>query len=149
MATQTEDRKNQTQKTWEDTANQAKEKGKSVVENVTDKAKSIAGDVADRAKSAAGYVQDKADQGVGYAGQGVESLGHAVRDRGPQSGMLGSANQAVASTLEQTGAYLQDKGVSGMASDLTAMIKNNPIPSMLIGVGIGFLLARLTSSSRS
>jgi hypothetical protein len=33
-----------------------------------------------------------------------------------------------------------------MAGDLTNMIKNNPIPSILIGVGIGFLLARLTSS---
>jgi ElaB/YqjD/DUF883 family membrane-anchored ribosome-binding protein len=149
MATQTENQKNQTSKTWEDTANQAKDKAKSVVENVTDKAKSVAGDVADRAKSAAGYVSEKADQGVGYAGQGVENLGHTVRDRGPQSGVLGQANQAVANTLEQTGAYLQDKGVSGMAGDLTSMIKNNPIPSMLIGVGIGFLLARLTSNSRS
>jgi ABC-type transporter Mla subunit MlaD len=146
MATQTEDRKNQTQKNWEDTANQAKDKAKSVVENVTDKAKSMAGDVADKAKSAAGYVQEKADQGTQYAGESLSSLGHTVRDRGPQSGYLGQANQAVASTLEQTGDYLHEKGVSGMAGDLTNMIKRNPIPSLLIGVGVGFLLARLTSS---
>jgi ABC-type transporter Mla subunit MlaD len=136
MAAQTEDRKNQTQKTWEDTANQAKDKAKSIAENV-----------ADKAKSAAGYVQEKADQGVGYAGEGVESLGRTVRERGPQSGMLGRANSAVADTLEQTGEYLHDKGVSGMAGDLTTMIKNNPIPSLLIGVGIGFVLARLSSRS--
>jgi ElaB/YqjD/DUF883 family membrane-anchored ribosome-binding protein len=147
MATQTDDRKNQTQKNWEDTANQAKDKAKSAVENVTDKAKSVAGDVADKAKSAAGYVQEKADQGTQYAGENLASLGNTVRDRGPQSGMLGQANQAVAKTLEQTGEYLHEKGVSGMAGDLTNMIKNNPIPSLLVGVGIGFLLARLTSRS--
>jgi ElaB/YqjD/DUF883 family membrane-anchored ribosome-binding protein len=118
-----------------------------VANDAADKAKSVASDVADKAKSAAGYVQDKADQGVSYTGERLESLGQAVRDRGPQSGMLGSANQAVASTLEQTGEYLHEKGVSGMAGDLTNMIKNNPIPSLLIGVGLGFLLARLTSRS--
>jgi ABC-type transporter Mla subunit MlaD len=136
MATQTDDKKNQTQKNWEDTANQAK-----------DKAKSVANDVADKAKSAAGYAQEKADQGASYAGEGVENLGRTVRERGPQSGMLGKANQAVADTLEQTGEYLHEKGVSGMAGDLTTMIKNNPIPSLLIGVGLGFVLARLTSRS--
>jgi ElaB/YqjD/DUF883 family membrane-anchored ribosome-binding protein len=147
MATQTDDRKNQSQKNWEETANQAKDKAKSAAENVADKAKSVAGDVADKAKSAAGFVQDKADQGVSYGGERIENLGHAVRERGPQSGMLGQANQAVASTLEQTGEYLHEKGVSGMAGDLTTMIKNNPIPSLLIGVGLGFVLARLTSRS--
>jgi hypothetical protein len=33
-----------------------------------------------------------------------------------------------------------------MAGDLTNLIKRNPIPSLLIGVGLGFLLARITSS---
>jgi ElaB/YqjD/DUF883 family membrane-anchored ribosome-binding protein len=147
MATQTDDRKNQTQKNWEDTAKEAKDKAKSVAENVGDRAKSMASEAADKAKSAAGYVQEKADEGVAYTGQGVESLGHTVRERGPQSGMLGKANAAVASTLEQTGEYLHEKGVSGMAGDLTNMIKKHPIPSILIGVGVGFLLARLTSRS--
>jgi hypothetical protein len=34
-----------------------------------------------------------------------------------------------------------------MAEDLTDLIKRNPIPAVLIGVGIGFLLAQLTRSS--
>ena len=33
-----------------------------------------------------------------------------------------------------------------MADDLTTLIKNNPIPALLVGVGIGFLLARITRS---
>jgi len=33
-----------------------------------------------------------------------------------------------------------------MVNDLTSLIKNNPVPAVLIGIGIGFMLARLTSS---
>jgi uncharacterized membrane-anchored protein YhcB (DUF1043 family) len=33
-----------------------------------------------------------------------------------------------------------------MASDVTEMIKRNPIPALLMGIGLGFMLARLTSS---
>jgi uncharacterized membrane-anchored protein YhcB (DUF1043 family) len=31
-----------------------------------------------------------------------------------------------------------------MAEDLTSLIRRNPIPAMLVGVGLGFLLARMT-----
>jgi hypothetical protein len=52
----------------------------------------------------------------------------------------------VASTLEQGGRYIQEEGLSGMTDDLTNLIKKNPIPALLFGIGIGFLLARVTSS---
>jgi hypothetical protein len=60
--------------------------------------------------------------------------------------MLGKASEAVASTLEKGGSYLQDKNLSGMADDVTEMIKRNPIPAVLIGVGLGFLLGRTLRS---
>jgi hypothetical protein len=33
-----------------------------------------------------------------------------------------------------------------MADDLSGVIRRNPIPALLIGIGIGFLLARSTRS---
>jgi len=72
----------------------------------------------------------------------MESLGETVRSKGPESGFLGKATGAVAGALESGGKYLEDKKISGMADDLTDMIKRNPIPALLIGVGLGFLLAR-------
>jgi hypothetical protein len=33
-----------------------------------------------------------------------------------------------------------------MADDVTELIRRNPIPAMLIGVGIGFLLAKVMRS---
>jgi len=32
-----------------------------------------------------------------------------------------------------------------MAEDFTSMIRRNPVPSLLIGVAVGFLIARATS----
>jgi len=33
-----------------------------------------------------------------------------------------------------------------MGDDITNMIRRNPIPALLVGIGIGFLLARATRS---
>ena len=33
-----------------------------------------------------------------------------------------------------------------MAGDLTDLVKNNPIPALLIGIGLGFLLGRAMRS---
>ena len=49
-------------------------------------------------------------------------------------------------TLENTGKYLEEEGLSGIASDVTALIKRNPIPALFIGIGVGFLLARACTS---
>jgi hypothetical protein len=117
--------------------------------NVMEQAKGVAENVKDKAKQTGEYVRDKADQAVSSAGKGMESLAGTVRDRGPQEGILGKATAGVADTLDRTGRYLDEEGVSGMVEDLTSMIKNHPLPAILIGVGIGFMLARLTSSTRS
>jgi hypothetical protein len=52
----------------------------------------------------------------------------------------------VAETLESGGRYLKEEGLEGMAEDLTDLIRKNPIPAVLMGIGLGFLLARLTRS---
>jgi ElaB/YqjD/DUF883 family membrane-anchored ribosome-binding protein len=116
---------------------------------VADQAKSAAQAVGDKAKQAGEFVRDKADQGVSQMGKGMESLADTIRDRGPQSGMLGKATSGMADTLDTAGRYLDQQGVSGMVDDLTTVIKNHPLPAVLVGIGLGFMLARLTTSSRS
>ncbi len=121
------------------------------VQDKLNKAKDVAQDVAGKAKdalsSATETVTNAADSGAASVGGGVRSLAGVVRDRGPHEGMLGDAASTVASGLDSAGRYLQNEGVSGMAEDFTELIKRNPIPAVLIGVGIGFLLAQLTRSS--
>jgi len=125
------------------------EQAKGVAENVKDKAKQAGEYVKDKAGQAGEFVRDKADQAAGTAGKGMESLAGTIRDKGPQQGFLGRATSTVADTLDRTGKYLEDQGVSGMAGDLTTLIKNHPLPAVLVGIGLGFMLARLTTSSRS
>jgi hypothetical protein len=60
--------------------------------------------------------------------------------------MLGSAASSVANTLESGGRYLQEEGLSGMANELTDLIKRNPIPALLLAVAVGVLIARATRS---
>jgi hypothetical protein len=55
---------------------------------------------------------------------------------------MGTAASKVADTLERGGRYLQEEGLSGIAGDVTDLIKRNPIPALLVGIGIGFLLAQ-------
>jgi len=98
------------------------------------------------ASSAASNVGHRAEQAVGATGRGFESLADTVRERGPNSGMLGTATKAVADTLDSTGRYIEQRNFSGMGEDLTNVIQRNPIPAVLIGLGIGFLLGRTLRS---
>jgi hypothetical protein len=119
-------------------ADKAKEAASGVVGQVKDMA-SHAGQAVGSAATAVGH---KAEDAVSSVGRGMESLGEKVREKGPDHGPLAKATSAVAGALETGGKYLEDKKISGMADDLTDLIKRNPIPALLIGVGLGFLLAR-------
>lgn len=122
------------------------EQAKHVAENVKDKAKQAGDFVRDKAGQAGEFVRDKAEQATSTTGKGMETLAGTIRDKGPQSGFLGRATSTVADTLDRTGHYLQDQGLGGIANDLTTLVRNHPLPAILLGIGVGFMLARLTSS---
>ncbi|MGH7966396.1 MAG: hypothetical protein ACRERD_31985 [Candidatus Binatia bacterium] len=75
------------------------------------------------------------------AGQ-MGSLAGMIRENAPREGSVGSAATAVADSLESAGSYLQDKGFENMVTDLTGLVRRYPMQSLLVGVGIGYLLAR-------
>jgi len=140
-----------------ESAGSAVDKAKETAGNIADKAKDAASSIADRAKDAATNVGQaasnvastighKAEEATASVGGGIQSLGHTVREKGPESGMLGSATEAVAGALESSGKYLEDKNLTGMVDDLSGLIRRNPIPALLLGIGIGFLLARTLRS---
>jgi hypothetical protein len=67
-----------------------------------------------------------------------------IRDRAPHEGTIGTAATAVADKLDVAGSYLQRKDLDHMVDDLSGMIRRYPIPSLLVGLGIGYLLAKST-----
>jgi len=133
-----------------DMAGQATDTAKDLAGQAADKAKDLAGQAGSAISSAASTVGHKAEDATAAVGHGIQNLGGQVRDSGPHSGVLGTATRAVADGLEGAGKYVEDKNLTGMMDDMSGLIKRNPIPALLLGLGIGFLIGRaLSSSSRS
>ena len=121
------------------------ETAKEAAGNVADAAKNAAKAVADKAGELATNVGKKAEDATAAVGSSFKSLGGTVREKGP-GGVFGGATSAVADTLETSGRYLEEYGLSGLGQDMTNLIRRNPIPALLIGIGLGFMIARATRS---
>ena len=87
---------------------------------------------------------EKANDATAAVGSGMKSLAGTIRQAMPDDGVLGTASSSVAESLESGGRYLQQEGIGGMAKDVTNLIRRNPVPAVLAGIGIGFLLAKVT-----
>lgn len=111
-----------------------------------DSAKDMASAAGKKASEAASYVGQKAEDATAAVGGGLKSLAGTIREHTPRDGMFGNASSTVASTLESGGRYLEEHGLKGVGEDLTQVIRRNPIPALLIGIGLGFLVARATRS---
>ena len=59
--------------------------------------------------------------------------------------VVSTAATAVADGLGSASSYLHEKAFAEMATDVTALIRRYPVPSLLVGVGLGYILARLTT----
>jgi len=130
-----------------DTAATAVDKAKDLAGGVVDKAKDIASGVADRAMDVASTVGKRADDATQSVGSGMKSLAGTMRENLPHEGVLGTASSTVAKGLEAGGRYLEKEGLSGIASDMTNLIRRNPIPALLVGIALGFLISRATHRS--
>jgi hypothetical protein len=101
------------------------------VESVEGAISTAATAVADGLESAQGAISTAATAVSG----GLESA----------QGAISTAATAVSGGLESASSYLQEKKFEEMATDLTALIRNYPVQSLVVGVGLGYLLARLTA----
>jgi uncharacterized protein YjbJ (UPF0337 family) len=93
------------------------------------------------AEEMAASATEKASQSMSAVGEKIGSLADTIRERAPHEGAMGTAATTVANKLGAAGSYLQEKKVDHMVGDLTSMIRRYPIPALLIGLGIGYLLA--------
>lgn len=107
------------------------------------------GEMAGHAASAVGAMASqaacdagrKADELTASAGVGIQGLGDRLSKSGPQAGVLGSASQAMAKSVFDGGVYMEDAKLSGMTEDVARLIRRNPIPAVLIAIGVGWCVA--------
>jgi hypothetical protein len=110
------------------------------------KAQELAHTAGEKVRDATHSAGHKAEEATASLGGTLKTAADTVRAHTPNEGMFGRASNAVAGALEHGGQYLQDRNLSGMADDLTGMIRRNPIPAVLLGVGLGFLIGRTLRS---
>lgn len=115
--------------------NAGKESGQHAIDEVKNavgagvhSAQEKVGAAIDKAKETASNVADSVTNAASYAGQKAEDA----------TGKVGAA-------LESTGHYLKEDGLHHMASDMSNMIRRNPMPAMLLGIGLGYLLSQALS----
>jgi len=137
--------------TVREAADDTRMRAEGMAEEAKDKAQDIkakAEDVLDTAKDKAAEVgaqaSDKIDSAMTTAGEQMGSLAQTVREKAPSDGPISDVAQSAATALERGGSYLEQADVSAVRGDLEMMIRKHPIEALLIGVGLGMLLARST-----
>jgi uncharacterized protein YjbJ (UPF0337 family) len=93
------------------------------LQEYTDKSAGVAATVTSAAQDMASRVTETAEMAADKAQE-----------------VAGSAATAVTDTVAGVRTYVQDKGVQGLSGDLTGLIRRYPVPALLIGLGIGFVL---------
>jgi len=126
-------------------ANTTKDKMENAAGQATQKAQDVASNVADKAKHLASAAAERTDSALSSVGSGMASAAEKLRESGPREGYLGTAARSVADNLQSAGGYLQEHGVSDMAGDMTKLVKQYPIQSLLVGFGVGLLFGMVVS----
>jgi len=60
----------------------------------------------------------------------------------PDEALVPDAADTAADTHQRAGSYLQEQELRDMRADLEGLIRRHPVESLLIGFGLGYLLAR-------
>ena len=92
------------------------------------------------AEHLADTVKDKANAAVVGVGEKVSGMAESLREHSPAS--LAPYTEKAAASLEQAGSYLKRGTIGGIVDDLSEIIRRHPVPAMLTGVALGFMLAR-------
>jgi len=111
-------------------------------QDISQTAANAYGDAKAKAQELGTAAAEKVGGATKVVGEKISSLAGTIRENVPQEGTIGSAAQTVANQLDNAGSYLQDKALGNMTQDVSELIRRYPIPSLLIGVGIGYLLSR-------
>lgn len=122
--------------------NQAGSKAADAAASVGEMAGHAASAVGEMAQQAVRDVGQTADDLTARAGSGIDHLGSLLSEHAPQDGVLGSASQAVAHTVQRGGKYLEEAKLSGAAALLTELIRQHPVAAVVTGIAAGYLVAR-------
>jgi uncharacterized protein YjbJ (UPF0337 family) len=109
-----------------------------------DKTGGVVAKVTAKAQELGATAANKANEAATVVGEKIGSLANVIREKAPREGAVATAATTVVDGLESAGSYLREKKFDHLAKDVTDLVRTYPVQSLLIGVGIGYLLARRT-----
>ena len=83
----------------------------------------------------------KANEAAPVIGDKMKSLADVIRGKAPREGKIGTTATKVAGGLESASHYLQEKKFDHLGEDFRGLVRRYPLQTLLVGLGLGFLLA--------
>jgi hypothetical protein len=109
--------------------------------NLSSRVSETTGAARAKAEQMATATATRAREMTSTVGHKVRELAGRLREKSPHESVRSTTNK-FADTLETAGTYLEEKSFEGMTEDLAGVIRRYPLQSVLVGIGIGFLLSR-------
>jgi uncharacterized protein YjbJ (UPF0337 family) len=106
-----------------------------------DKVAGVVASASAKAQEFGATAAKKANEAAPLIGEKIESLATSIREKAPRDSTLGTATTKVAEGLESASYYLKEKRFEYLGEDLQGLVRRYPLQSLLVGFGLGFLLA--------
>jgi uncharacterized protein YjbJ (UPF0337 family) len=121
---------------------QAEQEVEQRLQEYSDKTGRVVARMSAKAREFGATAAKKANEAAPVIGEKVKSLASAIREKAPREGKIGTTATKVAGGLESASYYLQEKKFEHLGEDVKGLVRRYPLQSLLVGLGLGFLLAR-------
>jgi uncharacterized protein YjbJ (UPF0337 family) len=124
------------------TREQAEQEVERRLQEYSDKTARVVARMSVKARELGATAATKANQAAPVIGEKMKSLASAIRGKAPHEGKMGTTATKVAGGLESASYYLQERKFDHLGEDFRGLVRRYPLQSILVGLGLGFLLAR-------
>jgi uncharacterized protein YjbJ (UPF0337 family) len=119
------------------TREQAEQEVERRLQEYEDKTDGAVASMSVKAREFGATAAKKANEAAPVIGEKMKSLASVIREKAPR---LATSASKVADGLESASNYLQEKKFEHLGEDFKGLVRRYPLRSLLIGLGLGFLL---------
>jgi len=119
------------------TREQAEQEIERRLQEYDDKTDGAVASMSAKAREFGATAAKKANETAPVIGEKIKSLASVIREKAPR---LATSASKVADRLESASNYLQEKKFEHLGEDFKGLVRRYPLRSLLIGLGLGFLL---------
>jgi uncharacterized protein YjbJ (UPF0337 family) len=123
------------------TREQAEQEIERRLQEYGDKTEGAVASMSAKVQELGGTAARKANEAAPVIGEKMKSLASVIREKAPREGAIGTTATKVAEGLESASYYLQEKKFDHLGEDFRGLVRRYPLQSLLIGLGLGFLVA--------